>query len=655
MKKSSLGGIAARRLLVALLVTACSCRAGTVVLVAPPNAPSEEVQRFSLASRFFGLEVYVLPESSPSDHARFLSILKSNETRAVVFSADILSSLNQKEILSALRRSGGAAVPILITGTTKGMDTAALKKWSAGAIAESKSLPDSAARKYVFGSLPEIVGPLRSQEIPIHAGPISYFEAPNGHALEVILSARDENRDVPVFVRTKLAGEDVFFESAMAPEGTLSSEDLEDPVATFAQLAPEMLFIRYAAGSHAWHATSHYANLTIDDPWLRSRYGHLDYAALLRDMQAHNYHTTIAFIPWNFDRSDPAVVSLVRDHPDRFSICVHGNNHDHAEFTDYGSKPLPEQIRNIRIALARMDRFTAQTGIPYDPVMIFPHSIAPVQTLAELKKYNFWATFNSQNVPSGSVAPADPLVVLRPVTLKFGNFASVKRSSVEGSVSQAGIAVNAFLDNPLLFYGHQGIFTKGIDAFDPVAEFVNKIQPETQWGSLGSIAEHFYLVRSRDDGAVDVMAFSPEISLENPSDKEATYYVQKEENDSAPIRSLTANGIPQSYELSRGFLTFVVQVPPRQTKVVSLQYQNDFDASKVDVSKDSLRVNLLRRISDFRDVALSGSSVGRSAISLYYGRSSRLRLFLVTALVLLCLVLSIYLYRRSAGEPRLNR
>ena len=85
----------------------------------------------------------------------------------------------------------------------------------------------------------------------------------------------------------------------------------------------------------AWHTPGLYANLTIDDPWLTEPYGHLIYKGLLNEMEKADFHTTIAFIPWNYDRSEDEVAALFREHPDRFSVCIHGNNHDHREFYKY--------------------------------------------------------------------------------------------------------------------------------------------------------------------------------------------------------------------------------------------------------------------------------------------------------------------------------
>ena len=136
---------------------------------------------------------------------------------------------------------------------------------------------------------------------------------------------------------------------------------------------------------------------------------------------------TIAFIPWNYDRSEQPVVALFRGHPERFSICIHGDNHDHKEFDDYESKSLSPQIAALGQSLARMDKFQALTGIPYDKVFVFPHNIGSERILEQLKTYNFDATVNSLSVPMDRTRPASLLFILRPVTLFFGDFPSVER------------------------------------------------------------------------------------------------------------------------------------------------------------------------------------------------------------------------------------
>jgi hypothetical protein len=168
------------------------------------------------------------------------------------------------------------------------------------------------------------------------------------------------------------------------------------------------------ADERAWHPPGYFANFTVGDTVLKEPYGHLTYEGLLKEMHKTNFHTTIGFIPWNYDCCDDEVASLFRKNPDRFSVCVHGNNHDHYELYKYETalrdswraKPLHDQEEDIVKAVARMERFSELTGVDYDRVMVFPHAIAPAKTLGLLKKYGFLSTVNVGDVPLGIKVPS---------------------------------------------------------------------------------------------------------------------------------------------------------------------------------------------------------------------------------------------------------
>jgi hypothetical protein len=335
-------------------------------------------------------------------------------------------------------------------------------------------------------------------------------------------------------------------------------------------------------------------------------------------MEKHNFFSTIAFIPWNYDRSKPEVVSLVRDHPDRFSICVHGDNHDHKEFTDYKDKPLVDQVAAMKQSLARMEKFQSLTGISYDKVMVYPHSMAPEKTMEALKAYNYLATVNSSNVPMDRPSPSDPLFALRPVTVSFGDFASVLRYSVAVPIPTELIAVNEFLGNPLFFYCHHDMFVDGIDAFDGIADQVNKLEPDARWRGVGEIAKHLYLLKLRDGSSYDVHAFSSNFCLSNTSSKVSAFHIEKEENDVPEIASVSVEGEHVQYQLQDGELKLETSVPPGRVRCVSIGYKNDLSLASVSSSKDSVRVYLLRMASDFRDITLSGTTPGRMLTRFYY-------------------------------------
>jgi hypothetical protein len=395
--------------------------------------------------------------------------------------------------------------------------------------------------------------------------------------------------------------------------------------ASLLSVIPLLTFLRFAGGEHCWHRDIDYANLTIDDPCLREPYGYLSYPGLLTQMQKAHFHTTIAFIPWNYDRSHEDVVKLFREHPEHYSICIHGNNHDRWEFYLYETsatdpmpaKPFESHEANIRQGLARMARFRQLTGLDFDPVMVFPHYVPPQRTFGLLKSYNLLMTVNATHIPLRCDPPPDPILYLRSITLDFGNFASASRHP-RSDWSRASVALDLFLDNPVLFFEHEGFFRRGIDAFNPTAGMVNALQPSTRWAGLGDIARRSYLHRARPDGDCDVKAFCRDIDLTNDGAEEVTYYVEKEETADPPVRHVRVDGADHPYTMTGDHLRLTVIVPTHQTRRIDIEYEDHFQLARVDIAKNDRYVNRLRALADFRDCTLARNAVTRPMVDFYY-------------------------------------
>jgi hypothetical protein len=590
-----------------------------IVLVHSEREPSLDKNRVGVTARFYGLEVDSLRIRDDKDRPRVIQSLRGKDTVAAIITASALRSLDQTSVLSALYRGDGKSVPLLILGATAETDPNLVRKWSGGAVVGCRGPVDIGPQgSYIMADSKGLTRQLAGQSIPFAARRLYSFILSGDREAEEVMKAGDGGNGLPVFVRTTLGQQEVFFLSEARSSDGLAGSGPGSLAAIFSEVAPLMMFVRYCARERAWHSVGHFANLTVDDARLTEPYGNLSFKGLLEEMKNYNFHTTVAFIPWNFDGSQPSVVSLIRNHPDRFSICIHGNNHDHQEFCEYGTSPLSAQVANIRQALARMQRFQTLTNLPYDPVMVFPHGIAPEQTLSALKQYNFLATVNSTNVPLGSKRPADPLFLLRSGVLSFANFPSVKRYSAEVPISRSEIAINAFLENPILFYVHQGFFASGIGAFDEIAQFVNDLQPDTRWEGLGYIAEHLYVVRLRDSTNCDVMSFSRRIRLDNTYQRDLVFRIEKQESRSPPIRAVKVDGRDYPYELSGNYLTLQVPVRAGGSRHIDIEYENDMDFASCDASKPSLHVWVLRKLSDLRDMTISTNRFGRSFIHLYY-------------------------------------
>jgi len=608
--------VSAAALFLLLLLAAGGARAGDVVFVPASADDAVAETQVQVATQFYGLNLKVMRLQTPSDVQSVLSALRSSDTLSAVIAADALPSFDRHELLAALHHSKTGNVPLLILGINRQTDPRQLEAWSSGSLLQCSPLPAGAsANSYAFGPDKHVTRELANEEIPASLAPACMFLVEHGRGMDTLMSVRWVTGEGAIFARTRSDAEEVFFLAAMKPADLPPKRNM---VETFSRMAPVMMFVRAAAGERAWHSFGHYANLTIDDAWLTQSYGRLEYEALLGEMEKHNFHTTLAFVPWNYDRSRQNVISLFLAHGDRYSISIHGDDHAHQEFGDYDSAPLAAQVVALKQAIARMEKFKSLTGIPYDRVMVFPHGVAPEATFAAMKQYGYLLTTNSDNVPLGAERPSDFLFYLRPQTLRYSNFSSVLRYSAEIPLPRAILAVAAFLENPILLYGHEKLFAPGIGTFNGVADTVNAIQPDTRWRSLGEIAQHLYLLRLREDQNFDVHMYSSQARLENHSASDHLFFVRREETFRPEIKALTVDGQPHSFGRSGEHLTFSLAVPAGQSRLVEIDYENDFRLETTDISKDSLYVAALRRAADFRDMTLSRHPWGRAITDFYY-------------------------------------
>ncbi len=594
-----------------------------ITLIAKGDSAEEGVRnQISTSAQTYGLTVRDLSPRSRKGSTDIANAIKK-DSGAVIIETSALAELDQAATFRALTRRVGPHIPLLLIAGSSPQESRALSRWTNGQVEGCKPLANTSGWSLAFNVEAPSAGELRGVSLGLPTAPNCELLLSHASHAQTLAEARRDGRRVPTSIAIKVGAQPVFvvtvIPSSSSPDG--SSTRLQE---VFSPLAGLMMFMHQAIGDESWHLPGHYANLTIDDPWLIEPYGNFSYHGILRAMEEHKFHTTIAFIPWNFDRSEAGVVSLFRNNPNRLSVSIHGNNHNHREFDQYSKHSLDSQAANIRQALARMEAFSRATGIPYDRVMVFPHGIAPAGTLGLLKKDNIWATVNSQDVPLNSPSPADPLLVLRPWTLRFGNFLSIKRTSAAMPVSRADIAINAFLGNPQLFYVHQDFFHHNIGAFNDLADYVNQADPAVRWSSLGYITQHLYLLRLRKDHDYDVLALSPHVELVNPSERHAVFHIRRSEMDSAAIESVSVAGRPVSYHQSPAGIDFAVELEPKASRTIDVVYRNDLDLATVDISKSSLWISTLRYLSDLRDLQLSRSSVGSYLQYAYYNSPASL-------------------------------
>lgn len=593
------------------------CFGADLLLIRGSRAVSYQDIQIQNVADFYGLRTKVVNIDSGEGIARVVAFIKSPTTVAVVFREDALSKLFRSHALPALRGQS-RRLPVMVFGITEEVDEAALRFWSGGAVRSCSAVGVPIRPKIMtVAKSDRLTRQLTGIELPAVASPLCKLQLGPDSSVQAVLTVRDEQAVAPVLVRVKWPDREMF----LVPQETLldlsCGAKSTELIGTFSSMAPFILFLSYAAGEYAWHLDGHYANFTIDDPWLTEPYGNLDYEALLAEMDRHNFHCTIAFIPWNFDRSEPRVVSLFLKRPDRFSICIHGNNHAHQEFGDYDRNPLTQQSADIKQGVARMERFRSLTGIPYDRFMVFPHAVAPEATFTLLTSYGFLGTANSSNVPMNVNPPRSLGSLFWPSTGVYGGLLSLYRHPVLGEIHRSQLAIESFFGSPLLFYAHENVFEDGTGAFNHVADYVNELQPDVRWASLGQIARHSHLIRRRLDGNLDVLMFSSEMDLVNPDPQERKFFVTKMGLSAEPS-SVTVDESPATPSRTAHLYRIDLSIPPHRVCKVRFTYKNDLDLKRVDVRKTGLYYYSLRMASDFRDLHLSRSKVASALIRGYY-------------------------------------
>ncbi len=643
-------------ILVVLVTLFHSAWASDVLFITKSGADVAFQNQVRRASKFYGLDVQTIAIGAQSENV--LDALRRSHPLAAIVSVDVLDSLERVATINALRRPDGSRIPLLILATKPQGASQLLPGWTGRRVDACREVETrSSVWKMMFSRDLNVVHQLAGVSADAASAPVCELVLSRDPAIQVLADMDGETNRVTTFIYLLIGAQPIFVATAIRPVSKVELSGGASLQEAFTSIAELMIFLRQAAGERAWHMPASYANLTVDDPWLTEPYGGLGYKALLREMEIHNFHTTIAFVPWNFDRSQPEVVSLFQDHSDRFSISIHGNNHNHREFGGYNTQPFEGQRKDIKQALARMEQFRKRTGLPYDRVMVFPHAVAPAETFGILKKDDYWATVNSQNVPLGSRIPEDPLFPLTPWTLAFKGFPSVKRISAEVPVSNIDVAVNSFLGNPELFYVHQEFFEDQIGAFNAIADQVNRLEPQVRWKSLGYIMRHLYLIRLRSDQDYDVLAISSNLALVNPTERSIVFHVHKSEDPEIPLRTVLVDGIPVAHKSAFNEISFDVLIGPKQSRDVKVSYSDGVSLASVDISKKSLLITFDRRLSDFRDLRLSRSVLGRKVQSFYYryGLDSLERLAERSIGFLLAIIAGYLLFRVIRARSRRDK
>jgi hypothetical protein len=280
----------------------------------------------------------------------------------------------------------------------------------------------------------------------------------------------------------------------------------------FSALVPLIFFLRHS-GAPFWRTSRATASIIIDDLNLRPRYGFVNVRTLAGHVDQLSCAVSIAFIPWNCDRTSRAVVELFRSRWPRLSLCIHGCDHVGAEFAT-GSPAASQPM--IALSLDRMRSLKLRTRLEYDRVMVFPQGRFSAGAMEALRQSDFLAAVNTELIDHRTARGVRAGELLRPAITSYAGFPLFLRRKPATPI--ANFALDLLLGKPCLVVTHHDDFQRGMQPFVSLVTSLTGLEPGLRWSNLETIVSRTYATRVNADSTVDVRLFaSSTILAERPA------------------------------------------------------------------------------------------------------------------------------------------
>lgn len=367
--------------------------------------------------------------------------------------------------------------------------------------------------------------------------------------------------------------------------------------AFFSQLVPVLMLLRYLFGQESWQPNGTHGAVIIDDPLLRKTYGFLDFERLLGMMDRRNFHTSIAFIPFNFKRNSAAIIRMFKTRPDRYSICFHGNDHTGSELAAADTRLLNAMLAT---AAARMDFHNSKTGLQCDRVMVFPQGCFSEEAMQVLNAHNFSGAVNTTAHPQGKPGTCTMRDLLYPSIWKYGDFPLFLRK-YPTEITPQDIALCAFVGRPIFIVEHHQIFKDPQPLLEVIAQ-INSMLPQIRWTSLQTAVENSYLTRTAAGGLFHVRPASKSVKIENPGPVPLRYSIEWPVYQSSLEKVLLDGQVLSDVRIEASWVRASCELPPGASRRLELVHANEFGLSDANRKvKWRAKAFVRRRLSEFRD------------------------------------------------------
>jgi hypothetical protein len=257
----------------------------------------------------------------------------------------------------------------------------------------------------------------------------------------------------------------------------------------FVGLLPLVHFLREIEQVDGWSRPPLRASFLFDDPNLHlPSYGFVNFQKMASHAQKFDYHVSFATVPIDLRFAHSPTVDVFRRSRKHLSLVVHGNNHTRHELLAAGTDP--EAIPLAAQALRRTALFEDRYKLAVDRVMVPPHARCSERMRSALFRLGYEAV-----ILDGPVHPRDAphrpevLAGWEPAHMSPGHVPVLARflfPFAKNGTSMDELVLSAFLNVPLLLYGHHWDLRAEPEALDELAAQVNSIE-KVEWMSIRDI------------------------------------------------------------------------------------------------------------------------------------------------------------------------
>jgi len=333
---------------------------------------------------------------------------------------------------------------------------------------------------------------------------------------------------------------------------------------------PAVSYIRWAFARSAWRAPEASACLVIDDPLLKARYGFVRFRELLTLMKKHRFSTSIAFIPWNWRRSDRTVVKLFKDNPESYSLCIHGCDHTAGEF---GTSDRQRLRAGASEAARRMSLHERRTGLAHDRLMVFPQGVFSEEAIPELKRASFHAVVNTEvhSTPLGlrKLRISDVWDV---AVMSYGDFPIYTRRYPAQGVEN--LAFDLLLGKPCLVVIHHDFCSDGCARLVQFIDQLNALKVPLTWRPLGDVVRRSYRQKELSPDSVEIEMYGTELWVKNRSDQRKRFIIKRRDSEPSAVKEIRAESDQIAWNFSEGRIAFEIELKPCESSTVSVEFHD---------------------------------------------------------------------------------